>query len=123
VRPSDEYRQKGGGNFARWQQHITDWHRNLYDGPDHAPDIGQGEYLVTTADGPQSLAAMGLTPHCMQAVALDHVPSMLWLAALRQDAAPRAGDLAKGVRLYAPMTRQLNSTGWPMPASEQHRDA
>lgn len=31
ILTGEEYRQKGGGNFARWQQHITDWHRRLND--------------------------------------------------------------------------------------------
>lgn len=44
VLQGDEYREKGGGNFARWQQHITDWHRNLYDGLDRAPAVGAAEY-------------------------------------------------------------------------------
>lgn len=25
----EDYARKGGGNFARWQRHITHWHRNL----------------------------------------------------------------------------------------------
>lgn len=38
ILTGEEYRQKGGGNFARWQQHITDWHRNLYSGVErHGP--------------------------------------------------------------------------------------
>uniref|UniRef100_A6W031 Uncharacterized protein n=1 Tax=Marinomonas sp. (strain MWYL1) TaxID=400668 RepID=A6W031_MARMS len=27
------YKQAGSGNFAKWQEHITDWHRNIYDMP------------------------------------------------------------------------------------------
>lgn len=73
VLESDEYRQKGGGNFARWQQHITDWHRNLYGGLERAPAIGEGEYLIVSAVGPEPLIKMGLTPEQMWAVALRSV--------------------------------------------------
>jgi hypothetical protein len=43
---TDEYRAKGGGNFARWQQWITDWHRNVYAGIDIAPPVGEDRCLV-----------------------------------------------------------------------------
>ena len=39
VLVGEEYRRKGGGNFASWQQHITDWHRNLYSDIGLAPAV------------------------------------------------------------------------------------
>lgn len=33
VLTSQHYKQAGGSNFAKWQEHITDWHRNIYDMP------------------------------------------------------------------------------------------
>ena len=107
VLQGSEYRQKGGGNFALWQQHITDWHRNLYAGPDRAPAIGAGDYLAVSAIGPEPLIDMGLTPCRMQAVALEKFPAQRWLA--RLDHLVEHGDsaLSKGVHLYAPMTEQL----------------
>ena len=39
VLTGDEYRRKGGGNFAKWQRHITDWHRNLYSDIGFAPAV------------------------------------------------------------------------------------
>ena len=109
VLQGDEYRQKGGGNFARWQQHITEWHRNLYDGLDRAPVIGDGEYLVASEIGPEPLIDMGLTPCPMQAVALDGFPEHRWLAKLAHSIDLGAGRLPQGVSLYAPMTAQLTS--------------
>lgn len=41
--------RKGGGNFARWQQHITDWHRNLYGDIGPAPAVNADELLVLCA--------------------------------------------------------------------------
>lgn len=109
VLEGDEYRQKGGGNFARWQQHITDWHRNLYGGLERAPAIGEGDHLIVSADGPQPLIGMGLAPARMHAVALEKFPENRWLARLDRSITPAMDALPKGVQLYAPMTAQLTS--------------
>lgn len=105
----DEYRQKGGGNFARWQKHITDWHRNLYDGLDRAPAIGEDEHLVVSAIGPEPLIEMGLTPYQMHAVALEKFPEHRWLAKLVRSTDFDVEHLPKCVHLYAPMAVQLTS--------------
>jgi hypothetical protein len=109
VLQGDEYRQKGGGNFARWQQHITDWHRNLYAGLDRAPAIGNDEHLVVTAVGPEPLVEIGLAPDQIQAVALDKFPERRWLAKLGPSIDLVGERLSKGVHLYVPMTDQLTS--------------
>lgn len=111
VLQGDEYRQKGGGNFARWQQHITDWHRNLYDGLDHAPAIGADEYLVVSAIGPEPLVKMGLMPYQMHAVALEKSPGHRWLAKLDRSAESVAEHLLEGLHIYSAMTEQLKSSG------------
>ncbi|HVJ37934.1 MAG TPA: hypothetical protein VM687_09045 [Stenotrophomonas sp.] len=106
VLESDEYRQKGGGNFSRWQAHITDWHRNLYLAPGHAPAIGEGEYLVESELGPGPLLEIGLEPYSLQAVALEKFPEQRWLARRGRSAASGVASLPKGLHLYAPMTQQ-----------------
>lgn len=106
-----EYRQKGGGNFARWQQHITDWHRNLYDGIDRAPGIGEGEYLALSATGPAPLIRLGLTPYAMQAIAMERFPERRWLAKIERGNMPDIEHLPEGVHVYVPMTAQLTSDG------------
>ncbi|WP_346827967.1 sugar ABC transporter [Serratia inhibens] len=107
VLEGDEYRQKGGGNFARWQQHITDWHRNLYAGLDRALAIGEHEHLVTSAVGPEPLIEMGLTPYRMQAVALEKFPEVRWLAKWGRSIGLGLEQLPKGAHLYVPMTNRL----------------
>lgn len=105
----DEYRQKGGGNFARWQQHITDWHRNLYGGRDRAPAIGEEDYLVMSTVGPAPLLDLGLTPVQLQAVALERFPAHRWVATMRQRSDCNVEAVPEGVHLYVPMTDQLRS--------------
>lgn len=107
VLQSDEYREKGGGNFSRWQPHITDWRRNLYTGLDLAVAVGADELLLVSEQGPQPLIELGLTPIALHAVALDSTPAHRWLAKL-DDAQARAIDLP-GLNVYRAMTVQLLS--------------
>ncbi|CQR42308.1 conserved hypothetical protein [Thiomonas sp. CB3] len=119
VLQGDEYRQKGGGNFARWQQHITDWHRNLYGGLDRAPAIGADEHLVASAIGADPLIKMGLAPYHMQAVALEKFPEHRWLAKLDRSVESGMEYLPNGVYLYTPMTEQLTSSGDAAPETSR----
>ncbi len=109
ILTGEEYRQKGGGNFARWQQHITDWHRNLYGGVERVPAIGEGEYLALSAKGPEPLTRLGLTPYAMHAVALEKFPEYRWLAKVERVNPLDLEHLPEGVHVYAPMTTQLMS--------------
>lgn len=111
----DEYRQKGGGNFARWQQHITDWHRNLYSGLDRAPAVGDGEHLALSDQGSELLIELGLRPHAMQAVAMEKHPEYRWLAKVAAGDLPDLEHLPEGVHVYAPMTEQLTKGGDRLP--------
>ncbi|WP_176046207.1 sugar ABC transporter [Burkholderia sp. BCC1644] len=113
VLAGDEYRRKGGGNFARWQQHITDWHRNLYSDIGVAPAVAADELLVLCESGPEPLIRMGLTPLAMQAVALEKFPARRWLGVLPRRDARLAGHAAAGLYLYAPITTQLTKAGQP----------
>lgn len=124
VLESDEYRQKGGGNFARWQQHITDWHRNLYGGLERAPAIGEGDHLIVSAVGSEPLIEMGLQPDLMRAVALEKFPENRWLAKLDSSISLSVETLPKDVHLYAPMTAQLTSGNDALPQTQgQNRHA
>jgi len=107
VLASEEYRRKGGGNFARWQPYITDWHRNLYGGITRAPALGEGDVLALSARGPQPLLRRGLIPSAMQAVAMGTVPEVRWLAKLERAATTDLAPWPEGVHVYAPMTPQL----------------
>lgn len=109
VLTGEEYRQKGGGNFARWQQHITDWHRNLYSAIGRAPAINADELLLLCTSGPEAVIQMGLTPLTMQAVALEKFPERRWLARMPRRNAHLVESMPEDVQLYSPMTEQLAS--------------
>lgn len=109
VLTGEEYRQKGGGNFARWQQHITDWHRNLYCDIGLAPAVNEDELLALCASGAEPLIQMGLPPLAMRAVALEKFPERRWLAKLPRRQAALVESQSEGIHLYSPMTEQLTS--------------
>ncbi|NYE28983.1 hypothetical protein HDE78_001939 [Rhodanobacter sp. K2T2] len=109
VLTGEEYHQKGGGNFAKWQQHITDWHRNLYSDIGLAPAVNADELLVLCASGPEPLIQLGLKPLAMQAVALEMFPANRWLAKMPRRNAQLIESMSVGVHLYVPMTGQLTS--------------
>ena len=109
VLNGDEYENKGGGNFARWQPDITDWHRNLYHGLDRAPEVAPGEYLVLSSTGPEDLMRLGLAPQAMRAVAMERNPERRWLATAASTAFPLLSQLPHDVHVYVPMTPQLQT--------------
>lgn len=110
VLTGDEYRLKGGGNFAKWQQHITDWHRNLYSDIGFAPAVKDDECLALCASGPDPLIRIGLKPLAMHAVALEQSPERRWLAVLPKESARFVERLSEDIHLYSPMTTQLTSS-------------
>jgi hypothetical protein len=109
ILTGEEYRRKGGGNFAKWQQHITDWHRNLYSDIGLAPAVRADELLVLSANGVEPLAELGLAPLAMHAVGLEKFPERRWLAKLPRKSLPLPERMRAGVFIYSPMTEQLTS--------------
>lgn len=107
VLTSDAYREKGGGNFARWQEQITDWHRNLYDGIDLAPAVGEQQYLLLCQTGPAPLRQLGAEPVSLHAVGLDRRPERRWLAVWDRGRDSPIEGLLSEVSLYLPMGKQL----------------
>lgn len=107
---SDEYKQKGGGNFARWQENITDWHRNLYETQEIAPAVSADQVLLLSA---QLLQFDEITaqpqPIQMQAIGLDRSPNYSVAYVLPRSLAEQLAKVAD-VYLYEPMTIQLQNS-------------
>ncbi|WP_313547011.1 hypothetical protein [Leifsonia aquatica] len=107
VLNSAEYREKGGGTFAQWQSDITDWRRNLYEGPSTAPGVHPGQNLVLSSAGPESIVLLGLAPTPMRAIAMERWPERRWMATVESASLPELCDLAEDLAVYVPMTPQL----------------
>ncbi|UWM66193.1 sugar ABC transporter [Enterobacter sp. CP102] len=104
---SDDYASKGGGNFARWQACITDWHRNLYEAEDLAPAISSDERLLLSAKPIDFLATeMGYRGLEMRAAGLDKSPDYRVAYVLPVEHSALFTDMP-GVYLYVPLTPQL----------------
>ncbi|WP_321788075.1 sugar ABC transporter [Burkholderia pyrrocinia] len=115
VLTSAEYRDKGGGNFARWQPHIVEWRRNVYDSAAPAPTVS-GDQWLAVCDHAAPFGRSGIAATAIHAIALDRQPADRWLAVLTHDQARLAsGPSDAAIRLYAPMGDQLVSA--PAPAS------
>ncbi|SFT96356.1 hypothetical protein SAMN05192562_103387 [Kosakonia arachidis] len=109
VLSSDDYRRKGGGNFSRWQAHITDWHRNLYACEAPTPAVSADEILLLSAQPISALVtALGEPAMEMYAAGLDKSPERRAAWVLPRESALLLADMP-GVYLYQPLTLQLQS--------------
>ncbi|WJV67783.1 sugar ABC transporter [Pectobacteriaceae bacterium CE70] len=110
VLDSEEYRQKGGGNFSRWQRHISDWHRNLYDGVKAAPAVAENEIMVLSLSPVDFLECeIGGMPLELRAVGLEKSPAQRWLYVLSQKDSGLISGSSAGIYRYEPMTKQLKN--------------
>ncbi|WP_205587395.1 sugar ABC transporter [Rhizobium jaguaris] len=103
---SAEYRLKGGGNFAKWQSHITDWHRNVYEGIELMLAVGPTDLLALTFDG-SSAFEHDDEAFRLEAVALDMKPAFRWLRVFDLVKVDLARLRLEGLALYEPMGKRL----------------
>ena len=74
---SEEYRHKGGGNFARWQMHIRDWRRNLYRYSGVFPAVSESDVLLLSPEPLDFVdSELGYQPTRLPAAGLDNNPSL-----------------------------------------------
>lgn len=108
VLNSHEYRQKGGGNFSYWQQHISDWHRNLYSCIDKAPAVTENQIMILCLWRLDYLETeLGYVAYEMTAVGLEKFPAKRWLYVLTRDDEEIVSGNPEGLHVYEPMTQQL----------------
>ena len=107
VFTSASYRaQAGPTNTGPWRQKMGNWHRNLFDGIAHTPDVPIDARLVAVdGDADASLPA-SVSVAWMTAVGLDRSVSRRGLAVAPPAVAePLAG--MPGVRVLRPIGRRL----------------
>ena len=63
--------QAGPSNTGAWQARMGNWHRNLFGGVDHTPDVPMDARLVVVEDGGGSALPDGAPVTWMEAVGLD----------------------------------------------------
>lgn len=107
VFTSKAYKSVSGGDFQEWQQYITDWRRNLFDGLDTAPAVALDEYLVVTDKSSAEVGASGINFIWLASAGLDRSVKQRGIARV---ASRQAGDLTSGNRysldIFVPITPQ-----------------
>jgi hypothetical protein len=96
--------QAGPGNTGEWQARMGNWHRNLFAGVEHTPDVAMDARLVVVEDGAELPA--GVSVQWMEAVGLDRSTSRRGLAVLPPATADRLAG-TPGVRVLKPLGPRL----------------
>ena len=101
------YRAKAGpGNTGEWQARMGNWHRNLFRGIEHTPDVPPDARLVLVEDGAGPALPDPGAVQWMEAVGLDRSVPRRGLAVLPAATAdPLAG--APGLRVLKPIGPRL----------------
>jgi hypothetical protein len=97
--------QAGPGNTGEWQTKMDHWHRNLFDGVEHTPDVPMAARLVVVEDG-TSLLGDRVAVQWMKAAGLDRSVERRGLAVMSPDAADRLAG-TPGVRVLRPIGPRL----------------
>ena len=100
--------QAGPGNTGEWQSRMDNWHRNVFAGLDHTPDVPMDARLVVAEDGAELPA--GAPARWMEAIGLDRSVARRALAVMAPAA---ADDLAgrPGIRVLRPTGARLRAAG------------
>lgn len=106
---SPPYRaQAGPGNTGEWQQRMDNWHRNVFAGVDHTPDVPMDMRLVVAEEGADLPAAVSV--QWMHSVALDRSVARRGLAVTPAATAdPLIGR--PGIRVLRPIGARLRPAG------------
>jgi hypothetical protein len=109
VFTSPTYRAKAGpGNTGEWQTKMGNWHRNLFEGVAHSPDVPLDARLVVIEEGAETARLAPSGPRAftwLSAVGLDRSVARRGLAVM----SPAADALADtpGVRVLRPLGPRL----------------
>ncbi|MEJ0018701.1 MAG: hypothetical protein WDN25_19500 [Acetobacteraceae bacterium] len=107
VFTSDTYRAHAGpSNTGEWQAKMTNWHRNLFRGIDHTPDVAPDQRLVVIERNSESALPRDADLRWMEAVGLDQTVRRRGLAVM----APAQADLlagTPGIRVLKPLGPRL----------------
>ena len=100
--------QAGPGNTGEWQAKMGNWHRNLFAGMDHTPDVPMDARLVVVEDGGDPALPDRVSMQWMEAVGLDQSVRRRGLGVMPPATADRlAGTL--GIRVLRPIGPRLRA--------------
>ena len=105
------YRAKAGpSNTGEWQAKMSNWHRNLFEGVDHTPDVPMGARLVVVEENGGSVLLDRVSVNWMDAVGLDRSVQRRGLAVMPPATADRLVG-TQGIRVLRPTGPRLRGEG------------
>ena len=105
---SSPYRAKAGpSNTGEWQSKMGHWHRNLFSGLDHTPDVPMESRLVVVEEGGASAVAGHVAVQWMEAVGLDRSVPRRGLAVMPPATADGLAG-TPGLRVLKPIGPRLS---------------
>jgi hypothetical protein len=99
--------QAGPSNTGEWQTKMGNWHRNLFVGVDHTPDVPMDARLVVVEDGTSALPDR-LSVKWMEAVGLDRSVHRRGLVVMPAATADQL-VVTQGLRVLRPIGPRLRS--------------
>ena len=107
---SPAYRAKAGpSNTGEWQAKMNNWHRNVFDGVEHTPDVSMDSRLLLVEAEGRTAVPDGVRVSWMTAVGLDRSVARRGLAVVPDAVAHRFVG-APGVRVLKPLAPRLRGT-------------
>ena len=105
------YRARAGpSNTGEWQAKMANWHRNVFRGVDHTPDVPvDARLLVVEADGGSAVPDR-VPVKWMEAVGLDRSVQRRGIAVVPPAIADRLAD-APSIRVLKPIGPRLRGRG------------
>ena len=105
------YRAKAGpSNTGEWHAKMGNWHRNLFGGVDHTPDVPMDARLVVVEDDGGSALPDRVSVQWMEAVGLDRSVPRRGLAVMPPATADRLVG-TQGIRVLRPTGPRLRGEG------------
>ena len=107
VFTSDAYRdQRRPSNTGEWQDKMGNWHRNVFRGLDHTPDVAMDARLVLVERGCEGSMPRDVDLRWLESVGLDQSVRRRGLAVMPPAAADMLSD-TPGIRVLKPLGPRL----------------
>jgi len=100
----------GPRNTGEWQARMGNWHRNLFAGADHTPDVPTDARLVVVEEDGGPALPGHVSVRWMEAVGLDRSVQRRGLAVMAPATADRLVGAA-GIRVLKPIGPRLRGAG------------
>ena len=106
---SEPYRAKAGpGGTGEWQHKMPNWHRNLFTGVEHTPDVRMDQWLAVVEEGVPATRCEGMLDlHWMESVGLDGNVKRRAIAVVDMPYIATSFATAEGVRMCRPLMPRI----------------